>query len=128
VSSTSGLHQRADRSPISPIEGIMLGAMAAIVIAIAIPSYTAMEARSHDSTARAHVGQAAAAVEAFRSEHGTYAGANGSSLRPYDPTLKPSSYRLARVSKTRYCVESSSAGRTWHIEGPAGDVTRGACS
>jgi Tfp pilus assembly protein PilE len=125
--STTGLHRRADRSPISPVEGIMLAAMAAIVIAIAIPSHTAMQERSHDSTARANVGQAAAAVEAFRSEHGTYVGAGQASLRTYDPALSPSSYRLVGVTAATYCVESSSSGRTWHIDGPAGDVTRGAC-
>jgi len=105
----------------------MLAAMAAIAIAIAVPSYTAMQDRSHDSTARATVGQAAAAVEAFRSEHGTYAGVDSSTLRPYDSALRPTSYELAGVTRSGYCVEASSAGRTWHIEGPAGEIARGGC-
>ena len=105
----------------------MLAAMAAIVVAIAVPSYTAMRDRSNDSTARANVRQAVDAVEAFRSDRGTYAGLGSAALHRYDPALSPSSYDFERAGEKSYCVESSSGGRTWHLAGPAGDVARGSC-
>ena len=105
----------------------MLAVMAAVVVAIVVPSYTAMRDRSHDSPARANVRRAAEAVEAFRADRGTYAGVAPSALRRYDSSLSPSSYRLVRSGGQGYCVQSSSGGRTWHLEGPAGDVARGSC-
>ena len=113
---------------ISTAEAIMLAAMTAVVIAIAVPSYTAMHKRSDDSSARANVRQVADAVEAFRAEHGTYVGIDEGALRRYDPALSLPSFRLVLAgSGKRYCVESSSGGRSWHLEGPAGDLARGVC-
>ena len=105
----------------------MLAAMAAIVVAIAVPSYAAMRDRSHDSTARANVRQVADAVEAFHADRGTYAGLLQPALRLYDSGLNPSSYRLVQRNAHGYCVQSSSGGRTWHLEGPAGRLSRGRC-
>ena len=105
----------------------MLAVMAAIVVAIAIPSFTAMQARSHDASARAKVRRAADAIEAFGADRGTYAGLQPAALRRYDASLGTSSYRVEWAGVKRYCVESSSSGRTWHLEGPAGDITRGGC-
>jgi len=127
VTLSDGRAQRNQRGMISPAEAIILAAMTAIVVAIAVPSYTAMQDRSHDATARATVRQAADAVEAFRSDRGSYAGLAQPSLRRYDPGLSPSAYELLRSGSKGYCVQSSSGGRTWHVEGPAGDVEHGSC-
>ena len=119
--------QRDQRGIISSAEAIVLTCMAAIVVAIAVPSYTAMRDRSHDASARATVRQATDAIEAFRADHGTYVGLARPALRLYDPSLESSSYRLARTGAKGYCVQSTSGGRTWHLSGPAGDVARGGC-
>lgn len=105
----------------------MLAVMAAIVVAIAIPSWTAMQQRSHDSNARALVTQGADAAEAYRSDHGSYTGLNPAALRRYDPSLDASSYRLVGLGPAGYCIQANSGGRTWHLENPAGQVTRGNC-
>ncbi len=105
----------------------MLGVMAAILVAIAIPSYAAMRDRSNDSTARAQVRQAGVAADAYRAERGSYAGMSSAGLARLDPSLRASSYRLETVSTASYCVESSIGGRTWHLAAPAQDVGRGGC-
>ena len=105
----------------------MLAAMAAIVVAIAIPSYTAMQQRSQDSNARALVTQGADAAEAYRSDHGSYAGMNPAALRRYDPSLDASSYRLVGLGPKGYCIQANSGGRTWHVGNPAGQLARGSC-
>ncbi len=119
---------RADqRGMISPAEAIMLAAMTAIVVAIAIPSYSAMRERSDNATARSNVRQAVEAIEAARVETGSYDGVKHSLLSRFDSSLSPASYRLVWVDRTGYCVQSSSGGRTWHLEGPAGELARGGC-
>lgn len=118
---------RAQGGTITSTEAFVLGVMTAILIAIAIPSYVAMRDRSHDSTARAHVRQAGDAVEAYRAERGSYAGMSSAALARVDPSLGASSYRLEISGKAGYCVESSIGGRTWHLEGPAGEISRGDC-
>ena len=105
----------------------MLGIMAAIVVAIAIPSYVAMRDRSSDSTARAHLRQASEAAEAYRAEHGSYAQMSAAALTRFDSDLRPSSYRLQVVGADRYCLESAVHGRTWHLGAPTQAVGRGSC-
>jgi len=105
----------------------VLGMMVAILVAIAIPSYVAMRDRSNDSTARAHVRQAGDAVEAYRAERGSYAGMSSAALARFDPSLRESSYRLEISGRAGYCVQSSIGGRTWRLEGPAGEISRGDC-
>jgi len=105
----------------------MLVAMAAIIVAIAIPSWTAMQQRSHDSDARSLVTQGADAAEAYRSDHGSYLGMNPAALRRYDASLDASSYRLVGLGPSGYCIQANSGGRTWHLGNPAGQVTRGSC-
>ena len=119
--------ERGEGGAITSIEVLVLGVMAAIVVAIAIPSYAAMRDRSSDSTARAHLRQAGDAAEAYRAERGSYAGMSGAALARIDPSLHASSYRLETVSKASFCVESSVGGRTWHLAAPAQDVGSGDC-
>lgn len=104
----------------------MLGVMAAILVAIAVPSYLAMRDRAHDSDARANIRRAVDALEAYGPEQGTYAGVVPAALTRYGDKLTPSSVRVM-TKADRYCVQSSVGGRTWHQTGPAGELSRGSC-
>lgn len=115
------------RGMISPAEAIMLAVMTAIVVAIAIPSYSAMRERSDNAAARTHARQAADAVEAAQAERGSYLGVRHSLLSRFDSSLSPTSYRLVWADRSGYCVQSTSGGRTWHVEGPSGELARGGC-
>lgn len=105
----------------------MLAAMTAIVVAIAIPSYSAMRERSDNAAARAHARQAADAIEAAQAQRGSYEGVKHSLISRFDSSLSPASYRLVWADRAGYCVQSTSGGRTWHVEGPAGELAGGGC-
>lgn len=117
---------RPEGGSITSVEAFVLGVMAAIVVAIGIPSYLAMRDRSDDASARSLVRQAAAAVEEYRAAQGSLTGITAAALPRYDADLDPSAYRLELAGRS-YCVESSSTGREWHVIGPAGSVARGSC-
>jgi Tfp pilus assembly protein PilE len=119
--------ERGEGGAITSIEAFVLGLMAAILLAIAIPSYVAMRDRSSDSTARAQLRQASDAAEAYRAEHGSYARMSSAALTRFDADLRPSSYRLQIVRADGYCIESAVRGRTWHLGAPAQAVGRGGC-
>jgi type IV pilus assembly protein PilE len=119
--------KRSEGGSITSIEALVLGMMAAILVAITVPSYAAMRDRANDSTARAHVRQVAEAVETYRAEHGSYTGLAPATLARVDADLRSWSYDLTRSGPHAYCVDASAGGRTWHVAGPAGDVARGGC-
>ena len=104
----------------------MLGIMAAVVVAIAVPQYLAWQRHRHDVEARTNVTLAAAAAESYRADRGTFTGMTPPALVRYDGRLAGTRISIA-ASARRYCVESKVAGRTWHLAGPAGDVASGSC-
>jgi Tfp pilus assembly protein PilE len=122
-----GSSGRSEDGSITPVEAFVLGVMAAIVVAVGIPSYLQTRDRSNDSAARAHVRQAAAAVEKLRANGGTLTGVTPAALQRVDSELEPGSYRLSLREGGRYCVEASVGGRAWHLPGPDGAPTRGVC-
>jgi Tfp pilus assembly protein PilE len=121
-----GWRARGRGSAVSPVELFVLVVMAAVVVAIAVPSYLAMQDRAQDSDARANVRRAVEAIEAYHADVSTYAGAQSATLRRYDKGLAPSSYRVTAKAES-YCIQSSVGGRTWYQTGPVGDLTRGRC-
>lgn len=118
---------RARGGAITSTEALVLAVMAAILVAITIPSYVAMRNRSNDSTARAHLRQAEDAAEAYRAERGSYVGMSSAALARFDPELRESAHRLEAAGKDGYCVESTVGGRTWYLTAPTRDLARGSC-
>jgi Tfp pilus assembly protein PilE len=105
----------------------MLAAMATVVVAIAVPSWTTMRARSNDADARAVLTRAGEAADAYRAERGSYAGLTPAALRRYDPSLDPTGYRVVGLGPKGTCIQSDAGGRTWHLDSPAGELARGGC-
>jgi type II secretory pathway pseudopilin PulG len=118
---------RPEGGSITTVEASVLGVMAAVILAIGVPSYLAMRDRSSDAAARTSARQAAAAVEEYRAAHGSLSGIAPAVLRRYDAELDPASFRLRVSGSAAYCVESSSGGREWHLAGPSGSLARGSC-
>jgi Tfp pilus assembly protein PilE len=87
---------------ITSVEAFVLAVMAAILIAIAVPSYITMQNRSSDATARAQLRDAAETLDA----RGVEGGAAGESTR---------------------CLERTVRGRTWHLTFPEQSLLRGGC-
>ena len=112
---------------ITSVEAFVLGVMAAIIVAVGIPSYLSMRDRANDSAAREHARRAAAAVEEYRIVNGSLSGITPRALRRLDAGLDASSYRLRVTGRSSYCVESSVGGRPWHFVGSAGSVAHGSC-
>lgn len=101
--------------------------MAAILVAIVVPSYITMRNRDSDSAARAQLRQAGEAAEAYRAEHGSYAGLSSAALGRLDVELGSSGYRVESVGAKTYCLEKTVGGRTWHLTRSAGELRRGSC-
>ncbi len=106
----------------------MLAIMAAILVAIVVPSYITMRNRDNDSAARTQLRQVGEAAEAYRAEHGSYAGLSPAALGRLDVELDTSGYRVESVGAKTYCLEKTVGGRTWHLAAPSGELLRGGCS
>ena len=95
-------------------------------LAIGIPSQAAAAQAGSDLRG------AIAAAEAFRTEHGDYAGMTVDALRGYDSTLS-SDVRLARADSSGYCVfetvMTTGGSATYSARGGAGSaaVVPGGC-
>jgi hypothetical protein len=65
-------------------------------------------------------------IEAWKADHGTYAGMTVKKLRAkYDygiPDIK-----IVRASKSAYCVKSTAGGETWSYHGPRQGLAPGGC-
>src|SRR6476661_11024289 len=91
------------------IELLVVMIILAILTAIAIPSYLSFRDRANKSAAGADLRAAIPSVEAFFSDHGTYAGMTVAALKAsYDQSIDPSIVSLGTLSGTTYCVMAKS--------------------
>ena len=67
------------------------------------------------------------AMEAYFSEHGSYAGATPISLRASDPGIDPSVTVIAADAQ-RYCLQSTVGSETASYTGPGGSVVGSPCA
>src|SRR6266508_1618336 len=100
---TSKIRQRlaGGESGFTLIELLVVMIILAILTAIAIPSYLSFRDRANNSAAGADLRAAIPSVEAWFSDHGTYAGMTVASLRAdYDQSISPSIITLGTLSDT----------------------------
>ena len=69
--------------------------------------------------------QAVVGIETYYADHGSYTGVTIAALAAYDPTL--AGVRLARVTTSRYCIESGLGGATFSAHGPPPKISAGGC-
>ena len=112
------------------IELLVVMIILAILTAIAIPSYLSFRDRANKSAAGADLRAAVPSVEAFFSDHGTYAGMTVAGLKAsYDQSLNPSIISLGTLSATTYCVQAKSPSdqtKTAAKAGPSAQIVIGA--
>lgn len=75
--------------------------------------------------AAARVRTAIPAMEFYRAEHGTYAGATAAKLRSIVRAVRYVSVK--RATRTGYCIQSTLPGPVVHYDGPKGPLRRGPC-
>jgi hypothetical protein len=77
--------------------------------------------------ARTNLQIAIPAIEAWRLDHGTYAGMTLKKLREqYDYGI-PLEVEVVEASQKEYCIESSVHGETWSYHGPKRGLRPGGC-
>jgi type IV pilus assembly protein PilA len=111
------------------IELLVVMIILAILTAIAIPSYLSFRDRANKSAAGADLRAAVPSVEAWFSDHGTYAGMTVAALKAsYDQSLNPSIISLGTLSATTYCVQAKSPNdqtKTAAKNGPSAQIVIG---
>jgi type IV pilus assembly protein PilA len=111
------------------IELLVVMIILAILTAIAIPSYLSFRDRANNSAAGADLRAAIPSVEAFFSDHGTYAGMTVGYLQTaYDQSINPSIITVSNLSATNYCVQATSPNdstKTAAKAGPSAQIVIG---
>ncbi len=109
------------------VELIVVMLIVAILLTIAIGFYTGARDKAGDATARANIRIAIPAVEAYRSDEGTYAGMTLALLQTtYSPGVQ--GIEIVSADVDDYCIRASAGGRIWYKQSDAGDITTTACS
>jgi type IV pilus assembly protein PilA len=119
------------------IELLVVIIIIGILLAIAVPSYLGFRDRANKNAAQANVRAIVPSVEAYYSDHGNYTSMTRTYLQAsYDQaidttgTVQASSKFWIKVpgnGTQPYCVSSSVNSVTYSKNGPAGDISAGAC-
>ena len=112
------------------IELVVVMAILLILTAVAVPSYLGFADRANKNAAGADLRAAVDSVEAWHSDHGTYAGMTVAALKAsYDQSLNASIFSLGTLSATTYCVMAKSPNdptKTAAKAGPSAPIVIGA--
>ena len=112
------------------LELVIAMAVLLILTAVAVPSYLGFRERANKSAAGADLRAAVSSVEAWHSDHGTYAGMTVAALKAsYDQSLDASIISFGALSTTTYCVMAkapSDVTKTAAKAGPDAPIVIGA--
>ncbi len=101
-----------------------------ILLLIAVTSHLGARDRANDTRAPANV-RAIPAINSYFADNGTYVGMTLAGLRStYDASIDPASYSFgdsSNLTETSFCVQSTSADKTWRKNGPSAPIESGAC-
>ena len=103
-------------------------AIVGIGLAFLLTAYGKMGSRAEDTVAQADLSAIVPFVHAYGIEHDGYEGMTLEALRrDYSPSLDDATYTLTVRGADDFCVESTHAGRTWHVTAVAEKPSRGGC-
>lgn len=109
------------------IELVVVLVVMAILTAIAFGFSNSARERASDATARANLRTAVPAIEAYRSDVGTYAGMTLAALQSrYSPGIQ--GIVVVSADASTYCVSATVADAAWYKAGPDAHITTTACS
>ena len=93
------------------------------LVAAAVPTYLGFQDRRAKKTAENHLLAATWTAEAYKQDHGSYAGMDSADLLKLDPRI-PETVAVVSAERRSYCLTDSVSGRSWSIAGPyRGDAT-----
>ena len=121
-----------EESGFTLIELLIVLVIIGILLAIAVPSYLGFKDRANKSAAQANVRSAVPAVEAYYADTGHYTNmalASGDApdtggLKAIDAGVK---ITVVSAGASTYCISNTQGGYTYNKNGPAADITVGAC-
>ena len=97
----------------------------AVLLVIAIGFQFQARERANDATAQSNIRTALPAIEAYKTETGSYAGMTLPILQSsYSPGVQVD---VLAADAVGYCIRSSVNGHSWYKNGPAGDITATSC-
>ena len=109
------------------IEVLTVLVIMAILLAVAVGFQAGARERASTAAAKANIRSAVPAIEAYRADHGTYAGMTEAVLKSqYSPGV--SGIVVVSAAATEYCVRATEGGSSWFKLGPSGQITQTACS
>ena len=109
------------------IELLVVVAIIGILLAIAVPAYSALTGRARTKTAEQQIRAAMPAAQAFYLDNGTYVGLGNSvkkkppGIASYDSGLQVAvgTGSKGKPTATTYCLNASAAGSTLSASGPS---------
>ena len=109
------------------VELVVVLVIMAILLAVAVGFQAGARERAADATARANLRTAVPAIEAYRSDAGTYTGMTLAALQAaYSPGVE--GITVVSASAAGYCVTATVDGSAWYKAGPDAPITQTACS
>jgi len=87
------------------------------LVAAAVPAYLGFQDRRAEKKAETHLVAAVWTAEAYRQDHGSYAGMDSADLLKIDPRV-PETVAVVSAQRRSYCLADSISGRSWSIAGP----------
>ena len=109
------------------IELIVVILIITILLGIALGAYVGAQEKAGDATARANIRIAIPAVEAYRTDAGTYEGMTLEALQTaYSPGVQ--GITIVSADADSYCVSANAGGSTWYKTSDSADITTTACS
>jgi type IV pilus assembly protein PilA len=123
-----------DEKGFTLIELLVVVIIIGILTAIAVPAYLSFRGKADESAAKSNVAAAVPVAEEYYDNadggNGSYAGLGDNATQNLF-TLEPSlngKVTVASADASSYCIESTVNSETWHVAGPNGDPTTGACT
>jgi len=108
------------------VELVVVLVIMAILALIGLSFHGSARERAGDVTAQANIRIAIPAIEAYRSDKGTYAGMTVPALQAsYSSGVQ--GIEIISADATTYCVWAAAGGRNWYKDGPEADLTTTAC-
>ena len=99
------------------LEVVLVVACFSTIVAVATPVYLGFQGRKADKDAQANLVAAVPMAQAYRQDHGSYAGMDSLDLYNIDPRVS-SGLAVAWVKRRTYCLTDTVHGKTWSIRGP----------
>ena len=97
-------------------------------LAFLLVAYGKMGGQADDTVAQGNLAAILPFVHEYALDHGGYAGMTLAALRQgYSLSLDPQDYRVVDQGAGDFCVQSTYAGRTWHVSGSQGKPLPGSC-